>query len=138
MLEGAAGITYGTAEIKSISAKPCAIAGNNFPRLNYDQAAVKNLGVVEMGLPSVKQLVINPEASVYAKTHYSNGAQCNSAINEVSATLSYEIAPRVNVAFESLRQPGGPSQPSFIIQACSALQDTTQASIASLSNQPIR
>jgi hypothetical protein len=138
MLDGAAGSIYGTAEIKNISAKACTVAGNNFPKLNYDQSAVKNLGVAEMGLPSVKLYTLDPGSSLYARTHFPNGPQCSSAINEVTATLSYEIAPNVNVTFDSLRQPGGPSQPEFTIQACSTLQDMTQVSITNLSDQPVR
>ena len=134
--EGAAGTIYGSLSIKNISNEACTIEGNNFPRLNYDENAVKNINVVNQGLPSAKQFVINPGSAVYALIHFPNGPQCNSGINTVNATLSYEIAPNINLNFENVPPQGGQSQPGFSITACAASQDITQVSISNLSDQP--
>jgi hypothetical protein len=134
--DAGAGNIYGALSIKNTSAKTCTIAGNNFPQLNYDQTAVKNLNVINQGLPSVKQYAIAPEAAVYARIHFPNGPQCGEAISTVNATLTYEIAPGTVLTFENVPPQGGTAQPSFGINACAGT-DITSVEITNLSDQVV-
>jgi hypothetical protein len=133
--DAGAGNIFGALSIKNTSAKTCTIAGNNFPQLNYDQTAVKNLNVINQGLPSVKQYGIAPGTAVYSRIHFPNGPQCGGAINTVNATLTYEIATGTVLTFENVPPQGGTAQPSFGINACAGT-DITSVEITNLSDQP--
>lgn len=136
--EGAAGTIYGTLSIKNISDKTCTIAGNAFPKLDYDQTSVKNLNVINLGIPSAKQFAIEPGSAVYAQIRFPNGPQCGSGINIVNATLSYAISPEISVAFDNVLGGAGKNQPVFSITACDAGKDITDVKITNLSDIPVQ
>lgn len=135
--EGAAGTIYGALSIKNISDKTCTIAGNGFPILNYDEKAVKNLNVVDLGLPSVKHYALEPGSAVYSRINFANGPQCGSGIHMVNATITYAISKDSALTFENVLPQGGQSRPEFSITACNAAKDLTDIKITNLSDQPI-
>jgi hypothetical protein len=138
VFEGAAGTIYGTLSIKNISDKTCTIAGNGFPTLNYDEKTVKNLNVIDLGLPSVNHYTLEPGLAVYGRINFPNGPQCSSGIHVVNATLTYGISPDITITFENVLPQGGQNRPEFSITACDANKDITDVKITNLSDQPIR
>ncbi|HOX29784.1 MAG TPA: DUF4232 domain-containing protein [Candidatus Paceibacterota bacterium] len=138
IFEGAAGTIYGAMSIKNISDKACTIAGNGFPKLNYDKATVKNLNIATLGLPSASTYTLQPGSAVYARIHFPNGPQCGSGIKMANAMLNYPIAPGIDVTFENVLPQGGQNRPEFSITACNDPKDITDIKITNLSDQPIQ
>lgn len=131
-LEGAAGNIYGSMSITNNGSRPCSIAGNRYPRLDYDTETAKNISVVNEGLPSVREFRLEPGASVYSKIHMPNGPQCSSEIKTVAVKISYEIAPQTEIVFRDNR-----GRQEFTVAACSASADITQIEITNLSDQSL-
>lgn len=114
------------------------IAGNGFPKLNYDKATVKNLNIATLGLPSASTYTLQPGSAVYTRIHFPNGPQCGSGIKMAIATLNYPIAPGIDVTFENVLPQGGQNRPEFSITACADPKDITDIKITNLSDQPIQ
>ena len=128
--EGAAGNIYGTFSITNTSGSACKVNGDKFVQVNYDTNSVQNIDVSPSGLPSVAAYTLAPNAAIYALIHMPNGPQCSSAVNQVSASYTYEVDSGKALTFKDAQ---GNSQ--FSIQACSGATDRTEVRVTNMSDE---